>query len=180
MAKANLIAPFPVDINRDLFGAYLSGFIDGEGCFVLGYSSPGKKKPSRRTPIASFSVVLRADDCPILRLIQSYLQCGRLYPHIVRNRPNRQFLMSGLSIYRLADLLHIIIPHFGHYPLFAKKRHDFLIWSKGVRLLHRVKSRPRRSLGGHGGTALRWTTTELAQFSSLVVALKAARTFTPH
>ena len=38
MAKTKSIIPsFPAEIDRDRFGDWLSGFVDGEGCFGLNW-----------------------------------------------------------------------------------------------------------------------------------------------
>src|SRR5271166_4959100 len=73
MAKAkSIIAPFPPDIDRFRFGDYVSGFVDGEGSFTLGWHK------KQRTGMVAFVVQQRQDDSPILRLIQSFFGCGAI------------------------------------------------------------------------------------------------------
>lgn len=172
MAKIHSIDPFPSDIDRDYFGAWLSGFTDGEGCFGLMRAS---SKPT--DPKTVFSIKLRRDDGAVLYLLQSFWQCGRIY--LTENKS----LVAGVnpsvtfSVGRLHDHLRVVIPHFEKYPLLAKKRRDFTIWKQGVLLKHEVSCRPIRSRGYNAGHLPRWTKEELEYFSSLIVSLKEQRKY---
>jgi hypothetical protein len=180
MAKANAIEPFPRDVDRTAFANYLTGFVDGEGCFQLRVCRLHKPTgPARPTPSAVFSIGLRADDLPILQLIRSFLGCGRIVVG-KSNDPRRQdstrYQVSGTG-----NLLAYVIPHFDRFPLRAKKARDYLLWKEGVALLHQVSSLPRgaNGPGTRGGSPVRWTPERMAQFYSLKTALKATRQFVP-
>jgi hypothetical protein len=168
MAGAHLIEPFPADIDRNHFGHYLSGFTDGEGSFALGLC--GRVPPRRdgkKIPTANFRICLRADDFPILQLIQSYLGCG-------------SFSFAAASAVRHGTVQYTIsavIPHFQHYPLRAKKRRDFVVWQEGVRLIREVGSIPRGQSGPRGGNTVRWTPGRMARFCELKETLAAGRGF---
>jgi hypothetical protein len=131
MAKANPITPFPADIDRTAFGHWLSGFADGESCFKLGAVT--FKGSKLLHPNSEFSIDLRDDDSDTIRLIQSFLGCGRLF-----FRDNRRSKLPGanpvvrLSVSRIEDQASIIIPHFERFPLRSKKSADFTIWRQGV------------------------------------------------
>ena len=180
MAKANSIAPFPPDIDRNAFGNWLSGFTDGEGCFTL------KKVASRRypggfCPAAGFRIVLRADDGPVLLLAQSFWNCGRLILRAGKppsRRPNAK-PQSSFRIEVMQDLASVIVPHFEKYPLRAKKAADFVIWRQAVLLAWRVQQRfqGRVRSTGRGVCATKWALTEKKEFSSLVDALSHQRRF---
>lgn len=178
VATKHSIAPFPADIDRAYFGAWLSGFTDGEGYFRLGFDNG--------LPVARFSVCLRSDDVPVLHLIRSFLQCGSpVYDHKkVYGRKNRPTSIneSPTSTYVVKDIesLHnVIVPHFTVYPLLAKKSNDFSIWSEAVVFLYvrstiiRYDTRGRRHTGYHS-----WSSAQLHKFSTYVERLKEVRQFT--
>jgi hypothetical protein len=166
-----IIQPFPEDIDRDAFGHYLSGFADGEACFHLqAFSS------SSKAAYATFGIRLRSDDSEVLHLIQSFWRCGRLRSWSCKSTisPNSS-PCCDYRISRANDLFAIVIPHFERYPLRAKKRKDFFIWAKGVRLLHAIQSNPRK--GQPRGLKFRWPQESIAEFNLLAAALKDGRKF---
>ena len=67
------ISPFPSEIDRHDFGNWLSGFCDGEACFVLQADIRHNGAACR----ASIRIELRDDDTEILYLIQSYWPYAR-------------------------------------------------------------------------------------------------------
>jgi hypothetical protein len=181
MAKRHpIIPPFPSHIDRLRFGDWLSGFVDGEGCFRLAHSRHPQDHDTFRSGFAEVQINLRADDRPILKLIQSYLGCGRFTigkPRLHQRRPNPLLL---LCVSRTRELKNVIIPHFERHPLFAKKSRDFTIWRQGVELLYRVAQRPRRAKRGVGcgaGRVASWSPQELAEFTAIAEALRDVRRF---
>jgi hypothetical protein len=172
VASGQSIDQFPNDVDRHLFGAYVSGLIDGEGCFRLSFTR--RQRSARETPHVVFQINLRADDLPILRLLQSFFGCGNIHFRAPIGKTLPQFCFK---VTRNTDLVHVVIPHFSRYPLFAKKRFDFTIWSEGVHLVHLVMSRRRRWGGNCPGFAAQWTPAELAHFRVLVEGLKKQREY---
>lgn len=170
-------APFPDHINRDMFGQWLSGFTDGEGCFRLFYYFFKGKHGTRQIPAAMFSIRLRADDHDALALIQSYFQCGGLqynnksYEDYPKRKPQWTFV-----IYRTQQLANVVVPHFDRYPLFAKKARDFAIFKEGVTLKLAVHGRPLTG-NRRKGTQPKYTTEELERFDYLVKSLKHTRAY---
>ena len=174
MAKANSIPAFPADEDRTEFGAWLSGFCDGESCFQLNWRVRDKSNP-RDNPVASFTINLRSDDSAILSLIRSFWQCGTLHAKsrcVFYGRNGREQEGSPQTVYHVRAIPHlvgILVPHFDRFRLRAKKANDFRIWREGVVLLG---SRERRGYGSNG-----WTPTELAHFTALYDALKTQRVY---
>lgn len=171
-ARHSIIAPFPSDIDRDRFGDWLSGFTDGEGCFLLHWQR------IRHVGTARFLLTLRHDDRPILETIQSFWKCGILgyekpnVPHSPNTKPR-----SFVHVNHLSHLMQIVIPHFERYPLRAKKARDFVIWRQGVEFLYRIKGRRKRTRGWHGGTFPAWTETERHDFQSILASLREQRRY---
>jgi hypothetical protein len=164
------IEPFPTNEDRDAFGHWLSGFVDGEACFQIWTARVGRWSRGG----ASFIIDLRADDVAVLRLIQSFWQCGKLRA-TARTNGSREKRVFG--IHCLDDLERVVIPHFDRYPLRAKKARDFIVWRRGIILLNRIAKRPRRGRGKGRGTLPKWTAPEWTEYTQLVAVLKKQRQF---
>jgi len=160
--------------DSEAFGNYLSGFTDGEGTFVLVM----QKQYGREHPRAIFQIILRADDAPILEIIQSYWKCGSIYYHERKGRTAKCPVWRTVHyvVYRPDDLAEIVVPHFERFPLLAKKSRDFSIWKQAVAITAAVKA--RRQQGGKGsGPAVKWTDQEREKFSELMRELSQVRAF---
>jgi len=59
-------------------GNYVSGFIDGEGCFTIVISQHKTKKLGVDARL-HFQIEVRSDDLPIIQDIQETINCGRIY-----------------------------------------------------------------------------------------------------
>ncbi len=175
-SKGITIPPFPQHIDREAFSYWLSGFVAGEGCFLL---NPRKTDTS---PIAVLEIGVREDERPILETIRSFFGAGNIYQNrAARALPGKPHHHSSVH-YRVSDcelLVSIIMPHFEKYHLLAKKQHDFDVWRKGVFLIHSVSQRSwARSLSRPGGR-FKWTETEIAEFGKLAELLKQTRHLGP-
>lgn len=181
MATADLIRPFPDDIDREEFGHWLSGFADGEGCFMLTMTTYHYKGAVTRNPRARFQIILRADDEAILQQIQSYFCVGslRTYAPTARIRATRPGAKSR-SIYEvsvISQLIDRVIPHFDAYPLRSKKARDYPIWRQGVCMIRDVMARPIVGFGGKGGSAPRYYSEERKRFEEMVKEIRDGRSF---
>ena len=101
---------------------YISGFVDGEGCFSISFSKRQKLLIGWETK-PSFSVSQNHDRAEVLFLIQKELNCGFM---------RRDFSDRTLKyeVRRLSDLLEKVIPHFETYPLLSSKHKDFLLFKE--------------------------------------------------
>ena len=163
MAKIHSIPPFPADIDRDSFGNWLSGFVDGEGCFQLYVA-----KDRYKTPHARFAIVLRQDDRQILDLIQSYWACGGILSRVSHKRSINPCV--HYQVQRASDLAHLVA-HFDKYPLRAKKAQDFLVWKRAVLLWNKIVAQPKKNKGS------RWKESQRHEFDTLLVTLRSQRKF---
>lgn len=173
MAKTYHIEPFPFNIDRDKFGHYISGFVDGEGSFGLCQYDKGKYFLSK----ADFFLGVRADDIVVLKLIQSYWQCGSIYigkPNISVKNANP---LAAYRIQRANELVKIVVPHFEKYPLYAKKKRDFEIWKEGVKLQYQIKTRKYRMQPVGKGRMPQWTQEDMARFTYLINSLRDVRIY---
>ncbi|HKB40717.1 MAG TPA: LAGLIDADG family homing endonuclease [Gemmataceae bacterium] len=171
---AGAILPFPPEIDRDYFGAWLSGFVDGEGCFYLGQHCQHK------APVAALQILLRADDLAVLQKIQSYWNCGVLkYRPRPSERSSRPRSNPAWTYWAWSAnyLQRIIVPHFIRFPLQAKKARDFEIWRQAVQLIFNAQQLGKRCMGKRYGFRRNWTPENLAHFQILYEALRSVRAY---
>src|SRR5437763_13448919 len=121
--------------SREFLSAYISGYIDGEGCFTVSIS-PRAKLVAGWEVRPSLSVSQNGDRAEVLYAIQSHFGCGYI-------RPDRSDKTLKWESRRLEDLLERVIPHFEKYPLLSGKRQDFERFAAVCRLqatgAHRTK-----------------------------------------
>jgi hypothetical protein len=101
--------------------AWLSGFTDGEGCFLIGTVQRGRILAPR------FYLGLRADDMAVLEELQRALG-GRLHLRPARGADAPQCAWLVSSKRELAGL----VEYFDRFPLRAKKAADFALWREAV------------------------------------------------
>ena len=98
--------------------AYISGFVDGEGCFTFYFTKRGRLG-LQITPSFSVSQTIRSKDC--LLGIEKYFKCGGI----------RKVAKDGTLKYEvrsLTDLNKKIIPFFKKHPLYTTKWQDFKVF----------------------------------------------------
>lgn len=110
--------------NQSLNPNFITGFIDGEGCFHITMA----KKTGYRTGYCvnlSFSIGLHSKDADLLRSIQEYFGGIGILS------------VSGSTVYwRVFSVkeLKVIIDHLDEYPLLTKKYLDFVLFKEAFRL----------------------------------------------
>jgi LAGLIDADG endonuclease len=103
--------------SREFLSAYISGYVDGEGCFTVSIAP-------RATLLVGwevrpgFSVSQNGDRAEVLHSIRTYFGCGSI-------RPDRSDRTLKWETRRLEDILDRVVPHFERYPLLSSKRCDF-------------------------------------------------------
>ena len=118
--------------------SYITGYVDGEGCFTVSFS-PRKKLRVGWEVRPSFSVSQNADRAEVLAAIREYFGCGGF-------RPDRSDKTLKYEVRDLASLLAKVIPHFEQYPLISGKRRDFEKFAIICRLLDRRRHLSRDGL----------------------------------
>src|ERR671925_2319050 len=108
--------------------AYLSGYVDGEGCFCVSMNRSNRHKFGWEIR-PSFSVSQNSDRAEVLEMLKQYFACGTI-------RPDRSDKTLKYEIRSLADLVERVIPHFEENPLFSNKQHDFELFAKICRLMY--------------------------------------------
>lgn len=97
---------------------YITGFIDGEGCFSVSFNLRSKLSVGIEVR-PSFSVSQNKRNLGVLKFIMQYFDCGA----IRFDNHDRTYKYEVRSI---RDLVDKIIPHFEHYPLKTSKFNDFI------------------------------------------------------
>jgi hypothetical protein len=103
--------------SREFLSAYISGYVDGEGCFTVSIS-PRTKLAVGWEVRPSLSVSQNGDRAEVLQLIHGHFGCGSI-------RPDCSDKTLKWETRRLEDLLVRVIPHFERYLLLSGKRLDF-------------------------------------------------------
>ncbi len=96
---------------------YISGYVDGEGCFTVSFSPRSKLRVGWEVR-PSFSVSQNADRAEVLVLMKEYFRCGGI-------RPDRSDRTLKYEVRSLDDLRRRVIPHFELFPLLSSKGRDF-------------------------------------------------------
>ena len=102
-------------------GAYISGYVDGEGCFTVSFSKRTKLKVGWEVK-PSFSVSQNEDRAQVLDLMKEYFGCGSL-------RRDYSDKTLKCETRNLQNLIGKIIPHFRKFPLLSAKNEDFLLFA---------------------------------------------------
>jgi LAGLIDADG endonuclease len=97
--------------------SYISGFVDGEGCFCVSFQ-PSKRHRFGWEVRPSFSVSQNADRAQLLYVIQEKWKCGFI-------RPDRSDKTLKFEVRNVEDLVTKVNPHFLRCQLMSAKRFDF-------------------------------------------------------
>lgn len=95
---------------------WLTGFVDGEGCFVVNIAQ-SQVSVGYRVGLV-FTITQHIRDHKLLETFANYFDCGWIF--VNSNKPIVCFIVSKLS-----DILEKIIPFFLKYPLISAKSQDF-------------------------------------------------------
>ncbi|MBI2416229.1 MAG: LAGLIDADG family homing endonuclease [Candidatus Kerfeldbacteria bacterium] len=97
--------------------SYVTGLVDGEGCFSVSFSLRNKMKYGIEVR-PSFSVSQHKRNKEIILFLQHFFKCGGV--RFSKRDQNYKFEVRSIS-----DLVKYIIPHFEQYPLHTSKQRDF-------------------------------------------------------
>ncbi len=108
--------------------SYLSGYVDGEGCFCVSMNKSTRHKFGWEIR-PSFSVSQNGDRAEVLETLKRYFACGTI-------RPDRSDKTLKYEVRSLSDLVERVIPHFEANPLFSSKQRDFELFAEICRLMY--------------------------------------------
>lgn len=107
------------------FRAWLAGFLDGEGCFIIAAHTGGRQGPTYGCEVR---IRLRADDTPVLERIVQELGIGNVRQEPAGEVGHPKALWRVGSKEGCALMVRILDRH----PLVAKKARDYAIWREAV------------------------------------------------
>ena len=108
--------------------SYVTGFVDGEGCFSVSFSKRTKMKMGIEVR-PSFAVSQHRRSKDIILWLHRFFGCGG----VRYSRSDQNFKYEVRSI---ADLVRKIIPHFERYPLQTSKKDDFQKFKEVCLIVH--------------------------------------------
>jgi len=112
---------------EELMGQYITGFVEGEGCFSISIFKDKRYKMKYQV-YSSFTIQLHISDLPLLKKIQKTLQCGKIFYNKRDNTVN-------YKVYKRSHLLNKIIPFFEKYPFHGNKKKSFDIFKQIMELI---------------------------------------------
>jgi hypothetical protein len=115
--------------------SYISGFVDGEGCFCVSFQPSGRHCLGWEVR-PSFSVSQNVDRAQPLYWLKERWNCGFI-------RPDRSDKTVKFEVRNVRDLVSIVIPHFEAFPLMSSKQADVVRFARICRLVHELRHRER-------------------------------------
>jgi len=101
----------------ELDPGWVTGFVDGEGCFFIGIN-PHPEMTAGYQVLPEFTVVQHERDAQLLHALKAFFGCG-----VVRTNHGDRLAYRVRS---QEHLLERILPFFEKHPLRSKKHVDFL------------------------------------------------------
>lgn len=147
--EANSDNPTDADNQQERLIGWITGFVDGEGCFSIHlWRQPHRE--NRRGYRTGFQVAhqfvvtqgVKSLEC--LQLIQEYFGVGRL--HWNHRHDNHKEDLCQFVVSKRDDLRQKIIPFFQRYPLRTAKRLDFEKFVRCMRVIETSAHLTRRGL----------------------------------
>ena len=118
--------------------SYITGFVDGEGCFLISFSLRSKMKLGIEVR-PSFSVSQHERSRDIIFFLRQFFQCGGV--RFSKRDQNYKF-----EVRNIGDLIKIIIPHFKKFPLLTSKKEEFEKFANVCGLIYSNKHLSREGL----------------------------------
>ncbi|MGA3292149.1 MAG: LAGLIDADG family homing endonuclease [Candidatus Microgenomates bacterium] len=148
---------------------YVSGLVDGEGCFSLNFRQDLKKNrinsPMYFRWHAVFAIVLRADDADLLKMIKDGLACGDI---------SYSSTFVRYQVQNTDDLLNKIIPFFSLHKLYGKKAKDFNLWKEAVEIIARNKKKGvNLERGKKGFVKVEWNRDNIERLQEIRMEMKS-------
>jgi len=111
----------PTSLGRNI-PEYISGYVDGEGCFTVTFNQKAKALLGWELR-PSFSVSQNENRRQVLDIIKDYFGCG----YIRRDYHDKTV---KFEVRDHNDLMKKIIPHFDRFPLLSAKQEDSRIFKE--------------------------------------------------
>lgn len=113
--------------NKKLNPYYITGFVDGEGCFLINVQRRSYLKLGYSVSLM-FKILLHPRDKELLEKIQIFFKVGNIY---TRKEGHVEYVVSSLKD------IEVIINHFDSYPLITHKWSDYQLFRQTFELIKR-------------------------------------------
>jgi hypothetical protein len=122
------------------FRGWVIGFVDGEGCFSIGFvrqaGRPGRRGYRAGYQVAHrFAVTQGAQSISVLEELKEFFGVGRI--SVNRRHDNHREHLSQYIVNRRDDLMETVIPFFRQFPLRTSKQRDFEKFAECMELIER-------------------------------------------
>ena len=114
------------DLPVKLHAEWITGFVNGEGCFHVGINRHTDLKCGYQV-LPEFTVVQHERDVNLLHQLRTYFGCG-----VVRTNHGDRW---AYRVRGKMDLLHHIVPFFIEHPLKSEKRAEFESFRRVLELM---------------------------------------------
>ncbi len=106
---------------------WLSGFVDGEGCFYILISKSKFHKTGASVQL-QFSITQHSRDTELVHMLKQVFKCGFI-------KTGKKQPVVILTVTKISDIQNIIIPFFQKNPLQGTKLQDFLDFAKAAKIV---------------------------------------------
>ena len=119
---------------------WIVGFVDGEGCFSLGFVKQSNRQEKDRVRkgyktgcqvFYEFAVTQGESSLESLQALKDFFGVGALYEN--KRYDNHKEHLQRYVVRRREDLLNVIIPFFQKYQLQTSKRKNFELFVQGMK-----------------------------------------------
>jgi hypothetical protein len=107
---------------------WVTGFVDGEGCFYVGVNQHSDMTAGFQV-LPEFTVVQHERDVQLLHALKTFFGCGV----VRRNHGDRM----AYRVRSVEQLLNCVIPVFDKHPLKSRKRQDYLKFRRVLLMMQR-------------------------------------------
>jgi len=122
--------------------SYISGFVDGEGCFSVTIQRSKNVRLGIQV-IPEFHVSQHQNRNEVLEVIKEKFGCGYIKP----NDPHNPGDLTSVYVVRNSnDLRQKIVPFFNKYPLISSKQQDFLKFAEVIKMMSEGKHLEKNGL----------------------------------
>lgn len=127
---------------------WVTGFVDGEGCFSIGFVRQPTRGIRRGYKTGyqvshEFAVVQGAKSLACLQMLKEFFGVGGIY--VNRRFDNHKEHLYRYSVVKRSDLLQVVIPFFQRHSLRTSKRADFV---KFVQCMSVIETNEHLTVGG--------------------------------
>ena len=118
-------------VSKKINDDYFAGFVDGEGCFYVGFSNR-KDLSMQWQVITEFHVSQNPGSKNVLEALRERLRCGYLKPNHAKSKRDKSWVFI---VKDRKDLEEKIIPFFEYHLLQSAKYKNFLVFKKVLTII---------------------------------------------